>query len=81
MLSFRYDENRTDIGTLSEGGLSLGNGVVLEADIGVEIRGPILNFQINFAPRHLETMFINDLSLEVVWKRSLYNLSDLWKEF
>jgi hypothetical protein len=81
MFSFGYDENRTDVGLLSEEGLSLGNGVSLEADIGVEIRGPVLDFQLNFAPRHLENMFINDLSLTILWRRSVYNLSDLWKEF
>jgi hypothetical protein len=81
MFSFRYDENRTGFGDLSEGGLSLGNGVSLEADIGVEIQGPIFDFQLNFAPRHLENMFIDGLSLNIVWRRSFYNLSDLWKEF
>jgi hypothetical protein len=81
MFSFRYDENRTDFGNLSEEGLSLGSGVSLEADIGVEFRGPLLDFQLNFGPRHLENMFIDDLSLSISWKRSFYNLSDLWKEF
>jgi hypothetical protein len=81
MFSFRYDENRTGFGNLSEGGFSLGGGVSLEADIGVEFQGPILDFQLNFAPRHLENMFIDGLSLNIVWRRSFYNLSDLWKEF
>jgi hypothetical protein len=81
MFTFRTDENRTNIGNLTEGVLSLGGGVSLETDIGVEIRGPVLDFQLNFAPRHLENMFIDDLSLSISWKRSVYNLSDLWKEF
>jgi hypothetical protein len=81
MFSFRYDENRTDVGLLSEEGLSLGSGVSLEADIGVEIQGPIFDFQLNFSPRHLENMFVNDLSITILWRRSVYNLSDLWKEF
>jgi hypothetical protein len=80
MLSFRYDENRTTFGDISQGGLTLGAGVSLEADIGVELRGPLFDIQFNFAPRHLENMFVNDLSFTLSWKRSIRNLSDLWKE-
>jgi hypothetical protein len=80
MLSFRYDENRTTFGEISRGGLTLGGGVSLEADIGVELNGPLFDFQINFAPRSLENMFVNDLSFTLLWKRSISNLSDLWKE-
>jgi hypothetical protein len=80
MLSFRYDENRTTFGEISRGGLTLGGGVSLEADIGVELNGPLFDFQINFAPRSLENMFVNDISFTLLWKRSIRNLSDLWKE-
>jgi hypothetical protein len=80
MLSFRYDENRTTFGDISQGGLSLWGGVSLEADLGVELRGPLFDIQFNFAPRHLENMFVNDLSFTLSWKRSIRNLSDLWKE-
>jgi hypothetical protein len=80
MLSFRYDENRTTFGEISRGGLTLGGGVSLEADIGVEFNGPLFDLQINFAPRSLENMFVNDLSFTLLWKRSIRNLSDLWKE-
>jgi hypothetical protein len=80
MLSFRYDENRTTFGEISRGGLTLGRGVSLEADIGIELNGPLFDIQVNFAPRRLENMFVNDLSFTLLWKRSVKNLSDLWKE-
>jgi hypothetical protein len=80
MLSLRYDENRTTFGELSQGALTLGAGVSLEADIGVELRGPLFDIQVNFAPRHLENMFVDGLSVTLSWKRSIRNLSDLWKE-
>jgi hypothetical protein len=80
MLSFRYDENRTTFGDISQGGLTLGSGLSLEADIGVELRGPLFDIQVNFAPRSLENMFVDDLSFTFLWKRSITNLSDLWKE-
>jgi hypothetical protein len=80
MLSFRYDENRTTFGDISQGALTLGGGVSMEADFGVELRGPLFDIQVNFAPRRLENMFVDDLSFTLVWKRSIENLSDLWKE-
>jgi hypothetical protein len=80
MLSFRYDENRTTFGDISQGGLTLGGGVSLEADVGIELNGPLFDIQVNFAPRHLENMFVNDLSVTFLWKRSIKYLSDLWKE-
>jgi hypothetical protein len=80
MLSFRYDENRTTFGDISQGGLTLGGGVTLEADLGLELNGPLFDIQFNFAPRHLENMFVDDLSFTLLWKRSIRNLSDLWKE-
>jgi hypothetical protein len=80
MLPFRYDENRTTFGDISQGGLTLGGGVSLEADIGVELSGPLFDIQVNFAPRNWENMFVDDLSFTLLWKRSIRNLSDLWKE-
>jgi hypothetical protein len=80
MLSFRYDENRTTFGDISQGGLTLGGGVSLEADLGVELHNPLFDIQVNFAPRRLENMFVEDLSFTLLWKRSIRNLSDLWKE-
>jgi hypothetical protein len=80
MLSFRYDENRTTFGDISQGGFTLGGGVSLEADIGVELHGPLFDMQFNFAPRNRENMFVDDLSFTLLWKRSIRDLSDLWKE-
>jgi hypothetical protein len=80
MLSFRYDENRTTFGDISRGSLTLGGGMSLEADLGVELHNPLFDIQVNFAPRRLENMFVDDLSFTLLWKRSIRNLSDLWKE-
>jgi hypothetical protein len=80
MLSFRYDENRTTFGDVSGGALTLGGGVSLEADLGLELNGPLFDIQFNFAPRHWENMFVDDLSFTLLWKRSINNVSDLWKE-
>jgi hypothetical protein len=78
MISLRYNENRTVPGEMSLYGLTLGGGVSLEADVGVEIRGPIFDIGLNFAPRNLEAMFVDGLSFSLTWKRSVYNISDLW---
>jgi hypothetical protein len=80
MLSFRYDENRTTFGDISQGDLTLGGGVSLEADLGIELNGPLFDIQLNFAPRSLENMFVDDISFTLLWKKSITNLSDLWKE-
>jgi hypothetical protein len=80
MLSFRYDENRTSFGDISRDGFTLGAGVSLEADIGLEIRGPLFDIQFNVAPRHMDPRIVEDLSLTLSWKRSIRNLSDLWKK-
>jgi hypothetical protein len=70
MLSLRYDENQTTIGALSSQGLALGGGLVLEPDIGFEIRGPRFGVRWNFVPRHLENMFIDDNSFTLTWRWS-----------
>lgn len=80
MLSFRYDENRTTFGDISQGGVTLGAGISLEPEVGVEFRGPLFDVQLNFTPRHVENMFVDDLSFTLSWKRSIRNLSDLWKK-
>jgi hypothetical protein len=80
MLSFRYDEDRTTFGDLSRGGLTLGAGMSLEPEIGVEFRGPLLDFQVNFTPRHLENMFVDDLAVAILWKKSIRKFSDIWKK-
>jgi hypothetical protein len=70
MLSLRYDENQTDIGDLSARGLSLGGGLFLEPDIGLEIRGPVFGIRWDFVPRHWENMFIDDHSFTLTWRWS-----------
>ncbi|GHT82735.1 hypothetical protein FACS1894137_02210 [Spirochaetia bacterium] len=80
MLSFRYDENRTTFGDFSREGLTLGAGLSLEADIGIEFRGPMFDIQLNFAPSHPDRLFVDDFSVTLSWKRSVKNLSDLWKK-
>jgi hypothetical protein len=80
MLSFRYDENRTTFGEISQGGITLGAGISLDAEVGVEFRGPLLDIQVNFAPRYLDPRVVEGLSFTLSWKRSIRNFSDLWKE-
>jgi hypothetical protein len=80
MISFRYDENRTTFGELYQRGVTIGAGISLEGDFGFEIRGPLFDIQLNFVPRHLENMFLDDLSFTLSWKRSVWRLSDFWKE-
>jgi hypothetical protein len=70
MLSLRYDENQTEIGALSAKGLSLGGGLYLEPDIGLEIRGSTFGVRWDFIPRHLENMFIDDHSFTLTWRWS-----------
>jgi hypothetical protein len=65
---------------MSQGGVTLWGGISLEPEIGVEFRGPLCDIQVNFTPRHLENMFVDDLSFTLSWKRSIRNLSDLWKK-
>ncbi|GHV26152.1 hypothetical protein AGMMS4952_05600 [Spirochaetia bacterium] len=80
MISFRYDENRTTPGELTEGGLTLGQGISLEAEVGVELRGPLFDLQVNFNPRHWENMFVDDFSFTLSRKWSVRNFSGLWKK-
>ncbi|GHV79967.1 hypothetical protein AGMMS49944_17580 [Spirochaetia bacterium] len=80
MLSFRYDENRITFGDISRGGVTLGAGISLEPEIEVEFRGPLFDIQVNFAPSHLENMFVNDLSFTFSRKWSFRNFRDLWKK-
>jgi hypothetical protein len=80
MLSFRYDENRTTFGDISQGGLTLGAGISLEAELGVEFRGPLFDIGVNFALGHPENMFVDDRSFTFSRIWSVSTLSDLWKE-
>jgi hypothetical protein len=70
MFSFRYDANRMVFGGISSSGVTLGSGMSLEADFGVEIRGPLFDIRWNFVPLHPENLFINDNSISLIWNWS-----------
>jgi hypothetical protein len=59
MVSFKYDENKLNWG-----------GVILEPEIGLEMRNPLFDIQFNLIPLHPETWFVNDASFSLVWRRS-----------
>jgi len=59
MLSFKYDENKIDWG-----------GLVLEPELGFELRNPLFNIQFNMVLIHPENLFINDVSFSLVWRRT-----------
>ncbi|MDR1597271.1 MAG: translocation/assembly module TamB [Treponema sp.] len=80
MFSFRYDENRTTFGEFSPYGFTLGAGLSLEADLGLEISGPLFDIQFNIAPRYMDPRIVEGVSITLLWKRSIRNFSDLWKE-
>jgi hypothetical protein len=70
MLSLRYDANRIEPGGLTGGGLSLGGGLILEGDLGIEIKGPLFDIRWNFMPLHPENLFINDMAFTLLWNWS-----------
>lgn len=76
--SLRYDEYRRDLEGFTPNGLSIG-GYTIEPDIGMELRGPLFDIRVNVVPRHLETMFINDISCTLTWRRSLFSIGDLFR--
>jgi hypothetical protein len=59
MLSFKYDENKIDWG-----------GLVLEPELGFELRNPLFDIQFNMVPLHPENLFIDDISFSLIWRRS-----------
>ena len=59
MLSVRYDENRTTMG-----------GLILEPEIGFEMRNPLFDIRFNMLPLHPENWFIDDVSVSLLWRRS-----------
>jgi hypothetical protein len=70
MLSLRYDANRTSAGGFSGRGLALGGGLILEGDLGLEIKGPLFDIRWGFMPLHPETLFVSDMSFTLSWSRS-----------
>jgi hypothetical protein len=59
MLSFKYDENKIDWG-----------GLVLEPELGFELRNPLFDIQFNMSLLHPENLFIDDISFSLIWRRS-----------
>jgi hypothetical protein len=59
MLSFKYDENKQSLG-----------GLVVEPELGLEMRNPLFDIRFNMVPLHPENMFINDISISLIWRRS-----------
>jgi hypothetical protein len=76
--SLRYNEYRRDLESFSPGSLNI-NGYTIEPDIGMELHGPLFDIRVNLVPRHLETMFVNDVSCTLTWRRSVFSLGDLFK--
>jgi len=59
LLSFKYDENKINWG-----------GLVLEPELGFELRNPLFDIQFNMSLLHPENLFIDDISFSLVWRRS-----------
>jgi hypothetical protein len=76
--SLRYNENQRDLEGFTPGGLSI-KGYTIEPDIGMELHGPLFDIRVNVVPRHMETMFINDVSCTLTWRRSVFSVRDLFK--
>ena len=74
MVSLRYDENRT---AAAQGRLTLG-GYAVEADIGFELRTPWMDVRLSIVPIHFEHLFVDDISVSLIWRRSFYGLKDLF---
>jgi hypothetical protein len=70
MVSLRYDENRT---AAAQGMPTLG-GYAVEADIGFELRSPWMDIRMNIVPTHFEHLFIDDVSVSLIWRRSFFGL-------
>jgi hypothetical protein len=59
MLSLRYDENKQSTG-----------GLAFEFDIGIELRSPLFNIRWNFVPLHPESLYVEDISFTLTWRKS-----------
>jgi hypothetical protein len=74
MVSLRYDENRT---AAAQGRLTLG-GYAVQADIGFELRTPWMDVHLSIVPIHFEHLFVDDISVSLLWRRSFYGIEDLF---
>jgi hypothetical protein len=61
LFSVKYDENKQTLG-----------GMTLEPEIGIEMRNPLFNIQLNMMFLHPENWFINDVSFTLTWRRSFF---------
>jgi hypothetical protein len=61
LFSLRYDENKQTLG-----------GISLEPEIGMEMRNPLFNIQLNMMFLHPENWFINDVSFTLTWRKSFF---------
>jgi hypothetical protein len=73
MFSMRYDGNRT---AQAQGRVTF-YGYAVEADIGIELRSPWVDFRVGIIPIHYEHLFIDDVSFSINFRRSFTSLSDL----
>jgi hypothetical protein len=73
MGSLRYDGNRT----AQAQGRATFYGYTAEADIGIELRSPWVDFRVGVVPIHREHLFIDDVSFGINFRRSFSSLSDL----
>ncbi|WP_169312623.1 translocation/assembly module TamB domain-containing protein [Leadbettera azotonutricia] len=59
LFSWRYDETKQTWG-----------GIRFEPEIGLEMKNPLFNIQLNILPLHPENWFIDDVSFTFTWRRS-----------
>lgn len=62
MVSLRYDPKNEN---------TLSGGLVVEPEIGAELRSPLFTIQWNFVPKPGDPLFINSQSVTISWKWSL----------
>jgi hypothetical protein len=60
ILSFRYDQYRTEYG-----------GMRLEPELGLDMRTPLFDVRWTVAPQHPEHLFVSDQSISLIWRWSL----------
>jgi hypothetical protein len=61
MLTLRYDDQITELNQ---------QGLKFEPDIGIELRNPLFDIRWNIVPVHVESLFIPDISITILWRRS-----------
>ena len=59
MINFRYDETRPNFG-----------GLIVAPEFALEMRNPLFDIRLNIAPYSPANMFIDDVSLSLIWRRT-----------